>query len=269
MDLSIAVAVGAGLLSFLSPCVLPLVPAYIGQLSAVAVVGRAEGRAPRWLAVSHALAYVVGFGAVFTILGITATYAAGPLFDYLPVLRQVGGILLIVLGLNLAGVLRIPALDRTWRPLEAGAAGAVANATGTVALGSGGGTQARFADRLGGRIVSARSGWAASFGLGAIFAIGWTPCIGVILGGILTLAAAGNATLQGAVLLAAYTTGLGVPFIVIAALYDRAPALIRPLVRHGQLVSVIGGALVVLIGIAMLFDWLALLPQFVPFNSQI
>jgi cytochrome c-type biogenesis protein len=267
MDVTIAVAVGAGLLSFLSPCVLPLVPAYVGQLSAVAVVGRADGRAPRWLAVSHAFAYVVGFGAVFTLLGITATYAAGPLFDYLPILRQAGGVLLIVLGLNLAGVLRIPALDRTWRPLDAGAAGSVASATGTSALQ--GGTGAGIANRLGGRIVSARGGWAASFGLGAIFAIGWTPCIGVILGGILTLAAAGDATVQGAVLLAAYTLGLGVPFILIAALYDRAPGLIRPLVRHGQLVSAIGGALVVLIGIAMLFDWLALLPQFVPFNTQI
>ena len=270
MDLTIAVAVGAGLLSFLSPCVLPLVPAYVGQLSAVAVVGRADGRAPRWLAVSHALAYVVGFGAVFTIRGITATYAAGPLFDYLPFLRQAGGVLLIVLGLNLAGVLRIPVLDRTWRPLEAGAAGSVANATGTMALrGPGAGTEAGFADRLGGRIVGGRGGWAASFGLGAIFAIGWTPCIGVILGGILTLAAAGDATVQGAILLLAYTAGLGVPFIVIAAVYDRAPGLIRPLVSHGQLVSAIGGGLVVLIGVAMLFDWLALLPQFVPFNTQI
>ena len=269
MDLTIAVAVGAGLLSFLSPCVLPLVPAYVGQLSAVAVVGRAEGRGTRWLAVTHALAYVVGFGAVFTLLGITATYAAGPLFEYLPILRQAGGILLIVLGLNLAGVLRIPALDRTWRPLEAGAAGSIADATGTMTLQAPGGTGARFADRLGGRIVSARGGWAASFGLGAIFAIGWTPCIGVILGGILTLAAAGDATVQGAILLLAYTAGLGVPFILIAALYDRAPGLIAPLLRHGQLVSAVGGALVVLIGIAMLFDWLALLPQFVPFNTEI
>lgn len=270
MEFTIAVAVGAGLLSFLSPCVLPLVPAYVGQLSAVAVAGRADGRAPRWLAVTHALAYVVGFGAVFTLLGVTAAYAAGPLFDYLPIFRRVGGVLLIVLGLNLAGVLRIPALDRTWRPLEVGAAASVADATGTMALqGAGGATGARFADRLGGRIVTARGGWLASFGLGAIFAIGWTPCIGVILGGILTLAAREGSGLQGGILLASYTLGLGVPFLVIAALYDRAPALIRPLVRNGRLVSVIGGLLVIAIGVAMLFDWLALLPQFVPFNSQI
>ena len=270
MDLTIAVAVGAGLLSFLSPCVLPLVPAYLGQLSAVAVVGRAEEIASRWLAVRHAVAFVVGFGAVLTLLGVTATYLAGPLVDYLPLLRQVGGVLLIVLGLNLAGVLRIPALERTWRPLEAGAAGSVATATGTVALGSPGtGTAARFADRLGGRIVGTRGGWLASFGLGAIFAVGWTPCIGVILGGILTLAATGESALQGAVLLVAYTLGLGIPFLVIAAAYDRAPGLLASLLRRGQLVSLIGGMLVVAIGVAMLFDWLALLPQYVPFNTEI
>jgi cytochrome c-type biogenesis protein len=270
MDLTIGLALGAGLLSFLSPCVLPLVPAYVGQLSAVAVVGRAEGAPSRWLAVRHALAYVFGFGAVFTILGVTATYAAGPLFDYLPILRQVGGILLIVLGLNLAGVLRIPALDRTFRPLEAGAASSLATATGTMALGTPGGrTGARFSDRLGGRIVSSRGGWLTSLGMGAIFAIGWTPCIGVILGGILTVAAESGSTAQGALLLVAYTVGLGLPFLAIAAAYDRAPRLLAPLLRRGRLVSAIGGAMVVAIGIALLFDWLRLLPQFVPFNAAI
>jgi cytochrome c-type biogenesis protein len=274
MDLTIGLALGAGLLSFLSPCVLPLVPAYLGQLSAVAVVGRAEGSPSRWLAIRHAIAYVTGFGAVFTILGVTATYLAGPLVVYLPILRQVGGILLIVLGLNLAGVLRIAALDRTFRPLESGAAASLASATGTVALaapgaGGGAGTGARFADRLGGRIVSARGGWVTSLGMGAIFAIGWTPCIGVILGGILGLAAESGSTAQGALLLIAYTAGLGLPFLAIAAAYDRAPRLLGPLLRRGQLVSAIGGALVVAIGIAMVFDWLRLLPQFVPFHSAI
>jgi cytochrome c-type biogenesis protein len=271
MELTIAVALGAGLLSFLSPCVLPLVPAYIGQLSAVAVVGRAEGRPSRWLAIRHAIAYVIGFGAVFTLLGVTATYAAGPLFDWLPLLRQVGGVLLIVLGLNLAGFLRIPVLDRTWRPLEAGAAASVANATGTMSLGapSAAGSRASIGDRLGGRFVGGRGGWLASLGLGAIFAIGWTPCVGVILGGILTLAADSHSTLEGGLLLVAFTAGLGIPFLLIAALYDRAPRLLGPLLRRGRLVSIIGGLLVVAIGIAMLFDWLALLAQYVPFNTEI
>jgi cytochrome c-type biogenesis protein len=267
-DLSIAVAVLAGLISFLSPCVLPLVPAYLGQLTAVAVTGAGVDVQPsRWLAVRHAIAYVAGFGLVFTVLGVTATFAASGLSAYLDVLRQVGGAILIVLGLNLAGILRIPALDRTWRPLDAGAATSVAAATGGVALASPRG--AGLGERLGGRLVTARGGWLASFGLGAIFAVGWTPCIGVILGGILMLASSSTTVLQGGLLLIGYTLGLGIPFIAIAAVYDRAPSLLRPLLRHGQAVSFVGGLLVVAIGVAMLMNWLALLPRYVPFNTAV
>jgi cytochrome c-type biogenesis protein len=274
VDLTLAVAVAAGLISFLSPCVLPLVPAYLGQLTAVAVAGNpAGGRPTRWLAFKHAVAYVAGFGAVFTVLGVTATFAAGPLVDYLPFLRQLGGIVLIVLGLNLAGVLRVPRLERTWRPLEAGAAAGLATASGTTAFAtpSGGGAPlgpSRM-DRVGGALVSGRGGWLASFGLGAIFAVGWTPCIGVILGGILGLAATSGTALQGAALLLAYTVGLGLPFLILGALYDRAPAITRPLVKHGRAVSFIGGMLVVAIGVAMLFDWLSLLPRYFQFNTAI
>jgi cytochrome c-type biogenesis protein len=261
-DLTILVAVAAGLLSFLSPCVLPLVPAYLGQLTAVAVADGAGASADgpsRWLAFRHALAYVAGFGSVFTLLGVTATYFAAGLSAYLPTLRQVGGVILIILGLNLAGVLRIPRLERTWRPLDAGAAGSLATATGTVSLTSAGaGSEGGpgLGERLGGRIVSSQGGWLASFGLGAIFAVGWTPCVGVILGAILGLASTSQTVAQGGVLLIAYTLGLGLPFLAIALAYDRAPALLRPLLRHGRAASVIGGALVVAVGIAMVMDWL-------------
>jgi cytochrome c-type biogenesis protein len=266
-DLTILVALAAGVISFLSPCVLPLVPAYVGQLSAIAVASAADGSRPsRWTAMRHALAYIAGFGTVFTLLGITATFAAGPLVDYLPALRIVGGVVLIVLGLNLAGILRIPALERTWRPLDSGAAGSLATATSSISLGGG---PSSMADRLGGRMVSARGGWLASFGLGAIFAIGWTPCIGIILGGILTLAATSSTVLQGTLLLVAYTLGLGLPFLLIAAVYDRAPRLLAPLVRHGRLVSLIGGLLVAFIGVAMVFDWLSLFPRYFNFNTAI
>ena len=269
-DLTILVAVAAGLLSFLSPCVLPLVPAYLGQLTAVAVAGSAPGAAPsRWLALSHAVAYVLGFGAVFTLLGITATFASAGLSEYLPTLRVIGGVILVVLGLNLAGIITIPRLAQSWRPLDAGAAGSVASATGTMSLASAGaasgGGGPSFGDRLGGRLVSSRGGWLASFGLGAIFAVGWTPCIGIILGGILGLASSSQTVAQGAVLLIAYTLGLGLPFLAIAVLYDRAPALLRPLVRHGRAVSIIGGLLVVAIGVAMIMDWLVLLPRWFNF----
>jgi cytochrome c-type biogenesis protein len=245
------------------------VPAYVGQLSAIAVASAADGAGPsRWTAMRHALAYVAGFGAVFTLLGVTATFAAGPLVDYLPALRIVGGAVLIVLGLNLAGILRIPALERSWRPLDAGAAGSLATATSSIRLGTGA-KAATVGERLGGRLVSARGGWLSSFGLGAIFAIGWTPCIGIILGGILTLAATSGTVLQGTLLLVAYTLGLGFPFLAIAAVYDRAPRLMAPLVRHGRIVALIGGLLVAFIGLAMIFDWLALFPRYFTFNTAI
>jgi cytochrome c-type biogenesis protein len=270
IDLTIAVALAAGLISFLSPCVLPLVPAYLGQLTAVAVASNpGGGHQSRWVAVRHAAAYVAGFGTVFTVLGVTATFAAGPLVDYLPLARQIGGIILIVLGLNLAGVLPIPRLEQAWRPLDAGASAALAGVTGTTALAmSPAGAPGRM-ERLGGRLVSGRGGWLASFGLGAIFAVGWTPCIGTILGGILGLAATSGTALQGVTLLLAYTVGLGLPFLVLGALYDRAPGLLRPLVAHGRAVSLIGGVLVAVIGAAMLLDWLSLLPRYFQFNTAI
>jgi cytochrome c-type biogenesis protein len=267
-DLTILVALAAGVISFLSPCVLPLVPAYLGQLTAIAVASAADGSPPsRWLAMRHALAFVGGFGAIFTILGVTATFAAGPLVDYLPALRTIGGIVLIVLGLDLAGLLHVPGLQRTWRPLDAGAAGSLATATGSTAFGSG--SAPSVGDRLGGHVVSSRGGWLASFGLGAIFAIGWSPCIGIILGGILMMSITSSTVLQGTLLLVAYTIGLGLPFLLIALVYDRAPRLMAPLVRHGRMVSLIGGLLVVLIGVAMVFDWLALFPRYFNFNTQI
>ncbi|HET7702566.1 MAG TPA: cytochrome c biogenesis protein CcdA [Candidatus Limnocylindrales bacterium] len=282
-NLTILVALAAGVISFLSPCVLPLVPAYMGQLTAVAVADAARSEpvaagatrgAPtgpsRWTALRHALAYVAGFGSVFTLLGVTATFAAAGLSPWMPVLRQVGGVLLVLLGLNLAGILRIPTFDRTWRPLDAGASASVATAIGTMSLANPGGTGGPgLGDRLGGRLVSSRGGWFASYGLGAIFAIGWTPCVGVILGGILGLASSSATVGQGAILLVAYTLGLGLPFLAIALAYDRAPGLLRPLQRHGRAVSVVGGLLVVAIGLAMIFDLLARLAILVPFNTQI
>lgn len=267
-DLTILVALGAGILSFISPCVLPLVPAYLGQLTVVAVVASADTARPsRWLALRHGVAYVIGFSLVFTLLGVTATFFGGPLLDALPALRTIGGILLIMLGLNLAGVLPIPALDRTRRPLEAGAAGSLAAAGGTTALASPAGDGAPgLAQRLGGWLVSGGGGLLASFGLGVVFAVGWTPCIGVVLGAILAMAAANGTTLQGGLLLFVYCLGLGIPFLALSLLYDRAPAVVRPLVRHGRAVSFGGGMLVVAIGVALVFDWLSWLSRLVPFS---
>jgi cytochrome c-type biogenesis protein len=270
-ELTFLVAVFAGLISFLSPCVLPLVPAYLGQLTTVAVASRADGTMSRWTNLRHAIVFVLGFGSVFTLLGITATFAAAGFSAYMPTLRVVGGAVLVILGLSLAGLLRIPVLERTWRPLDAGAGASMATASGGMALapagGAGGGTGGGLGHRLGRRIMGGGRGMGASFAMGSIFAVGWTPCIGVILAGILGLASSSTTVLEGGILLVGYTLGLGVPFLAIAVFYDRAPGALRPLVRHGRAVSLIGGLLVVAIGLAMVFDLLVLLPRYFQFYS--
>ena len=272
-ELSFAVALGAGLLSFASPCVLPLVPAYLGQLTAVAVGASAVGAPPsRWTALQHATAYVLGFGIVFTVLGVTATFAAAGLAQYMPDLRKVAGLVLIVLGLSMIGVLKIPFLERTWRPLDAGASAGFASARGGLALapaGGGTGGSPSMGDRLGTRLASNRSGLAASFLLGTVFAVGWTPCIGPILGGILGLATQSNTVAASGFLLIGYTLGLGIPFLVVAAFYDRAQPLMRPLIRHGRTVTIIGGLLVIFIGLLMVFDVLYLFTVWFPFNTGV
>ncbi len=262
-DYSILAALAAGLISFLSPCVLPLVPAYLGQLTSVAVASQdADGRPSRWTAVRHALLYVAGFGLVFTLLGVTATFAGGALALYMRQIRIVAGAILVLLGLSLAGVLRIGFLERTWRPLDTGASTALMTTTGGMMLGSGGSADAGMGGRLGSRLVSGRAGYGTSFALGTIFALGWTPCIGAFLGSVLMMAADANDKLSAGVLLLAYTAGLGIPFIAVAAFYDRARGPMRFLVRHGRAVSLVGGLLIAAFGLAMMFDMLTFLSRF-------
>ncbi len=236
MELTLAAAIFAGVVSFLSPCVLPVVPAYLGQMGVVAAAGVAlpRGSPPvvlrsnRWQVLPHALAFVLGFAAVFTLLGLTF-YALRPLFE-LPPVRIAGGVIVILLGLNLMGVLRIGLLNRSLAPRREFGQPPVGGA-------------------------AARSPLAA-LALGSVFALAHTPCIGPTLGAILGLSLNAGAAPQVIALLAGYSLGIGVPFIVLALAMDGSARLTRPFVRHGRTIELIGGGLVVLIGVAIVFDLL-------------
>jgi cytochrome c-type biogenesis protein len=252
VDLTLGAALFAGLVSFLSPCVLPVVPAYLGQLGVIATSGPVASptsplvpavagsdgsamsatsgstRLSGWRAMPNAIAFVAGFTLVFTVLGATVYVVASPLRGDLPLLRQIGGVVLILLGLNLMGVLRWRTLARSWKPLE------------------------RFGAPAPG---VRRGGVIGGFALGAAFGIGWTPCIGLTLSAILTLAAMGTSP-QVVGLLVAYSIGLGVPFLLLALAVDRAPLVTRPLLRYSRQVEIVGGVLVVVLGFALIFDWL-------------
>jgi cytochrome c-type biogenesis protein len=239
MELTLAAAIFAGLVSFISPCVLPVVPAYLGQLGVAAATGAvAPGMAAgatrsRWRVLPHALAFVAGFGAVFVVLGLTA-YVMRPVFD-MPFVRLLGGALVVVLGLNLMGVLRIGLLNRMWRPGSSFGQAPVGGAAAHNPL--------------------------AALALGGIFAVAHTPCVGPTLGAILTLSLGLGAAPEVVLLLAAYTAGLGLPFVLLALAVDGSARFTRPLLRHGRTIELIGGAFVVLIGLAIMFDWLSLLAR--------
>jgi cytochrome c biogenesis protein CcdA len=223
-EVSLLTALLAGALSFLSPCVLPLVPAYLGRLSALR-----SGESP----VLHALLFVAGFAALFTLLGLGAAYAGGALAGLLPAIQLPLGIAVIAGGLHLAGFVRIPLLDRGAAPRTVTVAG--------------------------------RSG---SFFLGLAFAAAWTPCIGIVLGSILALAATSSDPLGATALLFSYSAGLGLPFVMIALAAERgegrAPRILSTLRRGTRAAGRLGGILVALIGVAIAAGLLPLLARYLP-----
>ncbi len=222
LEIGFLTAALAGALSFLSPCVLPLVPPYLCYMAGVSVDQfRQGGEAPvagRWALLSAALAFVLGFSTVFVLLGAGASTAGSFLRAWQREIAILAGMVIILMGLNFLGVIRIPLLAREAR-LQAGGKPA--------SLG-------------------------ASYVMGLAFAFGWTPCIGPVLGPILTLAGGRESVGEGALLLAVYSAGLGVPF-VLAAMFSGA--FMRFLSRFrfylGR-VEQIMGALLVLAGIAFL-----------------
>lgn len=219
MDVSPFGALFAGLLSFLSPCVLPLVPAYLAVLTA--------GGEGRWRAVWRAALFILGFTSVFILLGLAASTLGGLLRAHRPLLGRIGGVAVILLGLHQLGILRLAPLYRERR----------------LGMPSGGSAPAALV-------------------IGMVFALGWTPCLGPVLGSILMLAGVKGGALQGAILLAAYSLGLALPFLAAALSLDTLRNRLRVLVRYTRYFEMAGGILLVILGLLLACGWLGILARF-------
>ncbi len=221
------IALAAGGISFLSPCVLPIVPPYLAYMGGISMNDlTSDGRARR-RAILPALFFVLGLSTVFLMLGFTAS-TMGNLFLRNQVLfSQIAGGIIIVFGLHFVGVFRIPFLDREAR-LDAGDKGGSAF---------------------------------GAYVLGLAFAFGWTPCIGPILGAILSMAATESDVARGTTLLGVYAMGLGLPFLLAAVFVQRSMAIMTRLKRHMKVIERSMGALLLLVGVLMLtgaftaFSW--------------
>jgi cytochrome c-type biogenesis protein len=220
-NISLIVAFGGGLLSFLSPCVLPMVPVYLASLYGPELFESRGMRVPLFL---HSLSFVVGFSIIFTalgaIVGLTG-YAINP--DY-TLLSRIAGSLLIAFGLLILAATKVPWLNY----------------------------EKRINPSLG-----STTGYFRSLLIGAVFSLSWTACVGPILGGILAIASVGTTAWQGAYLLAIYSLGLGLPFLIIGVAFDSILPLLKRINRYSGLIHIISGLLLIVVGILILTNNLA------------
>mgnify|MGYP002640725111 FL=1 len=218
-NIGIGLAFVAGLASFLSPCVFSLVPAYIGYLGGRSAAAAQDGKENRWETFSHGLAFVLGFSIVFILLGIATSALGGLLYDVRIWLSKIGGIVVIIFGLHMTRILRIPFLEYDLRPQSQ-------------------------PDR--------QRGYLSSVLMGIFFSAGWSPCVGPVLGAILTLSLSGGSITQGAGLLTAYSAGLAIPFLIAALGVGWVSTILR---RYGKVMhyaEIVMGVLLIIVG-AMLF----------------
>jgi len=213
------VALTAGVLSFLSPCVLPIVPPYLAYMGGISMNDiNTDGTAARRKAMLPALFFVLGLSTVFIFLGFTASIFGQFFLQNQVLLGQIAGGVIVIFGLHFLGVFRIPLLDRDAR-LDAG-------------------------DRGGSAL--------GAYVLGLAFAFGWTPCIGPQLGAILSIAATEASVERGTALLGVYAIGLGIPFLLAAAFIDKAMGVMTRLKRHMKLIERAMGVLLIAVGVALM-----------------
>lgn len=232
-DVSFPLAFLAGVLSFLSPCVLPLVPSYVSFITGISFEDLKEGvdrKRIRYLTITNSLAFIFGFSAVFVALGASSSAVGKFLFEYQEWIRIVGGILVIILGLFVAGFLKLDFLMRDKKM------------------------------HLSGKPV----GYVGTFLVGMTFAAGWTPCIGPILGTILLYASSKASAMYGFKLLAVYSLGLAIPFLAASLAINSFLSYSRKLLKYMRVIMVISGLLLIIFGIMLLTNRLGELASLIP-----
>lgn len=228
-EITIGLAALAGLASFLSPCVLALVPAYVGYLGGRSVSPSGVVVSSRWKTSTHGLAFVLGFSAVFIALGAAASVVGVLLYDVRTWIARIGGIFVIIFGLHTMGVINIPILDYDTRPKSQPKPGL---------------------------------GYLSSALMGVFFSAGWAPCVGPVLGAVLTLALNNAQLSQGVILLSAYSVGLAIPFLLASLGIGGVAQLMRRHARAIRIFSVVTGGLMVVIGVMLLTGTLENLARF-------
>jgi cytochrome c-type biogenesis protein len=230
-NVSLLAAFAAGFLSFISPCVLPLIPGYISFVSGVSVDemrSDAPPAASRLQVFVTSLAFVLGFSLVFIALGASATAIGKFMFSKLPLLSKLAGVVLIIFGLHTMGVFRLAFLDTEKRVHQ----------------------QRKPAGPLGAMLV------------GIAFAFGWTPCIGPILGGILAIAGSKNTVGDGVTLLAVYSLGLGIPFLITSLAINQFFGAAKRIRKYYHAIELTSGALLIVIGVLILTGQLTIIVRY-------
>ena len=213
----IPLALAAGLVSFLSPCVLPLVPGYLSTVIGVTPADLRDGVGARRVLVPSLL-FIASFSAIFILLGMSATVIGSTLIDHKQELEKIGGVVIILMGLVFLATPFIGMFNREWHSE----------------------TLLRLAGR-GGPVIA-----------GAAFAIAWTPCTSITLAAILTQAAISNSAAHGALLLAVYSAGLAIPFLLIALAFERMTNALTIVKRHFPVIIAVGGAVMITLGLLIL-----------------
>jgi len=256
--LGLPLAVVGGLLSFVSPCVLPLVPGYIGYLAGTAVTERTA--APRRTLLLNGLAFVLGFSAVFTLVGVAVGQFLTSVQSAQGYVRWVGGVVVILLGFHMLGLIRIPLLNRTMKVPPGAVSPRRRDRLGIVAHPPEAGTAMNTTAEE--STVGAPLRLGRSFLIGVFFAAGWSPCVGPILTGIYGIVGAQPA--NGGVLLFAYSLGLGIPFLCVALVFGRATGALRRVNRYYGAISLVSGLFLIAIGVLLLTDMMTRLARYAP-----